>query len=148
MVIGIFGESCVGKSTLADTIKQKIGAQLYTGKDYLRFAKNETIAKNLFIKKLQQATTGDSIIYVISEKEDLDLLPENALRILVTADLEVIKARFAARLHGNLPLPVEKMLEKKHGSFNNETYDISIDLMKDDMERIYNCIAKLIPTQS
>ncbi len=147
MVIGIFGESCVGKSTLAETLRQRMNAQLYTGKDYLRLAKNETIAKKLFIKKLQQATTGDSIIYVISAKEDLDLLPENSLRILVTADIEVIKERFAARLHGNLPMPVEKMLEKKHGSFNNETYHIRADLRQDDVDSIYDRIEKITRAQ-
>lgn len=90
MVIGIFGESCVGKSTLAENISQKISACIYTGKDYLRLAKNEDTAKNLFIKQLQEAVNADSIIYVISEKEHLKLLPEKTIRILVTADLDLI----------------------------------------------------------
>lgn len=147
MVIGIFGESCVGKSTLAETIKQRIHAHIYTGKDYLRLAKNEAIAKKLFAKQLQEAVNGDSIIYVISEKEDLSLLPDDAIRILVTADLEVIKARFSARMHGNLPIPVEKMLEKKHGCFNNERHDIHIEAGKEDECTICDHIAKIINTQ-
>lgn len=52
MVIGIIGESCTGKSTLADKLKPLLGAEVYTGKDYLRLAKNEAIAKKLFRKKL------------------------------------------------------------------------------------------------
>ena len=52
MVIGIIGESCTGKSTLADQLKEKLGAEVITGKDYLRFAKNESIARKLFQKKL------------------------------------------------------------------------------------------------
>ena len=55
MVIGIFGESCVGKSALAELLKEKIGAQVYSGKDYLRLSKSESIAKKLFAKKLQDA---------------------------------------------------------------------------------------------
>ena len=43
MVIGIFGESCTGKSTLAEKLKTQLDAEVYTGKDYLRLAKNDRI---------------------------------------------------------------------------------------------------------
>ena len=36
MVIAIFGESCTGKSTLARALKERLGGEVYTGKDYLR----------------------------------------------------------------------------------------------------------------
>ena len=68
MVIGIIGESCTGKSTLADKLKSLLGAEVYTGKDYLRLAKNEAIAKKLFQNKLKDAISGPHIIYVISER--------------------------------------------------------------------------------
>ena len=126
MVIGIFGESCTGKSTLAEKIAASFPCEVFTGKDYLRLAKNENIAKVMFGKKLNAALNGENIIYVISEKEHLSLLPEGALRILVTAELETIKSRFAQRMHGNLPAPVAAMLEKKHGCFNGETHDIHV----------------------
>ena len=122
MVIGIIGESCTGKSTLAEKLSQRIECEVFTGKDYLRLAKNESIAKTLFQKKLQAGLTGENILYVISEKEHLALLPEGAFRILVTADLETIKTRFAQRMHGNLPAPVAAMLERKHGCFDNEPH--------------------------
>jgi hypothetical protein len=54
-------------------------------------------------------------------------LPEGAVRILVSADLDTIKERFKARMHGVLPTPVEKMLERKHGMFDNGTYDYHFD---------------------
>lgn len=126
MVIGIFGESCTGKSTLADKLKESIHAQVYTGKDYLRLEKNETAAKQSFQAKLREAINGENIIYVISEKEHLLLLPEGSIRILVTADLETIKTRFAERMHGNLPAPVAVMLERKHGCFDTEPHDIHV----------------------
>ena len=126
MVIGIFGESCTGKSTLAETIAANIPCEIFTGKDYLRLAKNENIAKAMFQKKLNAAVSGENVIYVISEKEHLPLLPEGALRILVTADLETVKARFAQRMRGNLPAPVAAMLEKKHGCFDAEPHDIHV----------------------
>ena len=63
---------------------------------------------------------------MIAEKEHLALLPEGAMRILVTADLELIKARFTERMHGNLPVPVAAMLERKHGCFDNKPRDYHI----------------------
>ena len=126
MVIGIIGESCVGKSTLASMLKVELGAQVMTGKDYLRFAKNEAVARQLFEKKLHDALTGDHIVYVISEREHLDLLPMGSVRVLMTADLPLILERFAVRMRGNLPEPIRKMLEKKHGLFDREACDFHI----------------------
>lgn len=143
MVIAFFGESCVGKSTLAEKVSQKIHARIYTGKDYLRLAKNEEAAKKLFMKQLQEAVHGDSMIYVISEKEHLKLLPEGAIRILVTADLDLIKTRFAARMNGKLPSPVEKMLENKHGCFDAEKHDIYIRNQEGDDDSILNQIMEI-----
>ena len=136
MVIGIFGESCTGKSTLAEKIAASFPCEVFTGKDYLRLAKNENIARVMFQKKLTAAVTGESIIYVISEKEHLSLLPEGALRILVTADLDLIKSRFAQRMHGNLPAPVAAMLEKKHGSFDSEPHDIHVVSGETDLDAL------------
>ena len=136
MVIGIFGESCTGKSTIAEKIAASFPCEVFTGKDYLRLAKNENIAKVMFQKKLTAAVNGENIIYVISEKEHLPLLPEGALRILVTADLDLIKSRFAQRMHGNLPAPVAAMLEKKHGCFDAEQYDLHIVSGETDLDAI------------
>ena len=136
MVIGIFGESCTGKSTLAQKIAARIPCEVFTGKDYLRLAKNESIAKAMFQKKLAAAVNGAHILYVIAEKEHLPLLPEEALRILVTADLETIKTRFAQRMRGNLPAPVAAMLEKKHGCFDAEQYDIHVVSGETDLDAV------------
>ena len=136
MVIGIFGESCTGKSTLAEKIYASFPCEVFTGKDYLRLAKNENIAKVMFQKKLNAAVKGENIIYVISEKEHLSLLPEGALRILVTADLELIKSRFAQRMRGNLPASVAAMLEKKHGCFDAVSHDIHVVSGETDLDAV------------
>ena len=136
MVIGIFGESCTGKSTLAEKIAANFPCEVFTGKDYIRLAKNENIAKTMFRKKLNEAVNGENIIYVISEKEQLLLLLEGALRILVTADLELIKSRFAQRMRGNLPTPVAAMLEKKHGCFNVVPHDIHVVSGETDLDAV------------
>ena len=109
---------------------------MFTGKDYLRLAKNENIAKVMFQKKLSAAVNGENIIYVISEKEHLSLLPEGALRILVTADLDLIKSRFAQRMHGNLPAPVAAMLERKHGYFDEEPHDLHVISGETDLDEM------------
>lgn len=126
MLIAIFGESCTGKTTLADHLKSAANAKVYSGKDYLRMAKNEAEAKRLFQEQLHASIRGDNVIYIIAEPEHLALIPDGAVRILVTAELEIIKERFAARMHGNLPAPVAAMLEKKHGCFDQEPHDFHV----------------------
>lgn len=146
MVIGIFGESCTGKSTLADKIAASVPCEIFTGKDYLRLAKNESIAKTMFQKKLQVAVRGENILYVIAEREHLVLLPEGSVRVLVTADLEVIKARFAERMRGQPPAPVAAMLERKHGCFDAEAHDLHVISGETDMEAACKQILTMIDT--
>ena len=43
MLIGIIGESCTGKSTLAERLKAQLNAEVYTGKDYLRLADRKSV---------------------------------------------------------------------------------------------------------
>ena len=62
MVIGILGESCTGKSTLAEKIATSFPCEVFTGKNYLRLAKNENVAKAMFQKKLTAAVTGENIL--------------------------------------------------------------------------------------
>ena len=87
---------------------------------------------------------GAHIIYVIAEKEHLALLPEGAVRILVTADLENIKNRFAQRMHGNLPAPVAAMLERKHGCFDAEQHDIHMVSGETDPDEICKIIKERV----
>ncbi len=118
MLIAIIGESCTGKSTLADRLKDDLNAQVYTGKDYLRLAKGQTEAEAVFKNLLENSVNGENVIYVINESEHLRLLPEGCFKVLLTAELAVIKERFAARMRGILPPPVASMLEKGHGRFD------------------------------
>ncbi len=127
MVFAIIGENCSGKSTLAEKVKETLGGEIVTGKDYLRMAKSESEAVSLFREKLRRAVSGDNIIYVIADPEHVKLLPDGTVRILVSADLETIKERFRARMHGNLPAPVALMLERKHGMFDSGEYDYRFD---------------------
>lgn len=136
MLIAIFGENCTGKTTLADHISSIASAKVYSGKDYLRLAKNEAEAKRLFHDQLNAAVYGDNVIYIIAEREHLAMIPDGAVRILVTAELETIKERFAARMHGSLPAPVAAMLEQKHGCFDREPHDFHVHNGSPDAEEI------------
>lgn len=127
MLIAIIGENCVGKSTLAKQLNGKLNAQCYSGKDYLRIHKNPAAAEEVFKERLKEAVSGENMIYIITEEAHLKLLPEGAFRIVLTADLDTIKARFRERMRGNLPQPVEKMLEAKHGVYDALPCDLKLD---------------------
>ena len=127
MLIAIIGENCVGKSTRADKLNEKLSAKIYSGKDYLRLEKSPSAAAESFKKLLESSLAGENIIYIITEKEHLSLLPQGAFKIVLTAELDVIKERFKARMRGNLPLPLERMLEAKHGMYDALECDLKLD---------------------
>lgn len=139
MLIAIIGENCVGKSTLANKIKSKVDAKIYSGKDYLRLEKNPSLALEKFKLILREATSGRHIIYLITEKEHLDLLPEDTFRIVLRADIKTIKERFKERMRGNLPLPLEKMLEVKHGMYDDLACNLKLDADY-SIEEVIKCI--------
>ncbi len=126
MLIVIFGESCTGKTTLADQLNAVAQGKLYSGKDYLRMAKGEPEALRLFQALLSDSVQGENVIYITAEPEQLAFIPDGAVRILVTSELDTIKERFAARMHGHLPAPVAAMLEKKHGCFDQEPHHFHV----------------------
>ena len=127
MLIVIIGENCVGKTTLANKINEKLGATIYAGKDYLRLEKNPSAAAETFKALLKASLKSNNIIYLITEKEHIQLIPEGAFRIVLSAELDVIKERFKARMRGNLPMPVEKMLEAKHGMYDSLDCNLKLD---------------------
>lgn len=143
MLICIFGESCTGKTTLAQQLLSYRKGTVYYGKDYLRLAKSESEARQKFRTVLEKAANSSGlVIFVTTDKENLSLLPEGCLRILVTAPLPVIEERFAKRMGGTLPQPVAAMLERKHGSFDREMHDIHVENGQADIDPILRLIRK------
>ena len=127
MVICLIGENCTGKSSIANALAARLSAELVTGKDYLRLAKSETEAKRAFTALLtEHLASNRSLVYVASEQEQLALLPSGVFRVLVTAELSRIKERFGLRMNGKLPAPVEAMLERKHGMFDELPCELRI----------------------
>ncbi len=107
-----FAVKSAGKSTMA--------------RIFLRLERNPDNAKSTFKAILSSAVGGDNLIYVITERGHLDLLPDGAVKIVLTADLDVIKERFKARMRGILPPPVEKMLEQNHGKYDDLPCDMKL----------------------
>lgn len=142
MLIALMGDSCTGKSTVAKLIEEKNGAVIFSGKDYLRMAKSESEAASIFKAKLSQAVTKENVIYIITEKEQLAFLPEGGIRVFVTAGLDTVKKRFAARMNGNLPAPVAAMLEKKYNKFETEAFDLKINTDEVSAEEAAETICK------
>ncbi|MCR4563154.1 MAG: ATP-binding protein [Clostridiales bacterium] len=142
MLIAIIGENCTGKSTLADEIKKTIPAEIISGRDYLKMAKSESEAVALFKQKLLDAVSGNNIIYVITEPELVKMLPDGAVRILASADIDTIKERFKQRMHGVLPEPVARMLEGKHGIFDGGDYDYRYDSVNGNPAEICEALKK------
>ncbi len=126
MVIVLFGENCTGKSAIAAALQRRLDAAVYSGRDYLRFGKNEDGAKAAFSALLSEGGTGRNIIYVAAEPEQLALPPKDCFSVLVTAELDTIKRRFAARTGGRLPAPVAAILERKHGMFDTLPHDLHL----------------------
>ncbi len=144
MLIAIIGENCVGKSTLANKINEKLNAIIYCGNDYLRLEKDPSSALEKFKTILNESVNGKNIIYIITEKEHLSLLPKGTFTIVLTAELEVIKQRFKERMKGNLPLLVERMLEAKHGMYDDLECDLKLDSNYDVNQVVDKIFSKTI----
>ena len=142
MLIAIIGENCVGKSTLANKIGERFDVKIYAGKDYLRLEKNPSMALEKFKEILKESVTGATVIYLLTEKEHLSLLPEGAIKLVLTAELEVIKERFKERMRGNLPLPLEKMLETKHGIYDDLDCALKLDANY-DIEEVFQYLSRV-----
>lgn len=138
MLYLFMGQSCTGKSTVAKKLQELMDVEVFSGKDYLRLAKGENEAWEKFYDKLSQAAldaTGSqtSIVYLITEKGQLDKVSsiEGANRVKFTASLDTIKARFAQRMGGRLPAPVEKMLEGQYVQWEAVEGHITLDTTED-----------------
>lgn len=137
MVIALIGESCTGKSSIGQVLKESSKAEIITGKDYLKMEKSQSEAEKKFAEYLiEKQDKPEIVVYVISETDSIALLPDKALRVYCKAPLDVIKERFANRMHGNLPAAVAAMLERKHGIFDNGQYDLEFDTTKSELDVI------------
>ena len=138
MLYIFMGQSCTGKSTVVEKLKELREIEVFTGKDYLRMAKNENEAWNLFYERLSKAaldTDGSHppIVYLVTEKDQLDRVGslKGTYTVKFSASLDTIKARFAQRMRGHLPPPVETMLERQFADWAEVQGDMTVDTTED-----------------
>ena len=86
---------------------------------------------------------ADQDLAFMLQYENIAWYENGAVKILVSADLETIKSRFAARMKGDLPAPVEKMLEKKHGMFDGEPCDFRFHGAHGEADQLITALASL-----
>lgn len=134
MLLIFMGASCTGKSSAAERIRSERNLSVYSGKDYLRLSKNEVEARKKFNEMLHEASCSsgwadNSLIYIVTDRNDAEKLnlAEHAVFVHFTADASVVKERFSGRMNGNLPKPLELMLEKQLKNWENAESDLSLD---------------------
>ncbi len=123
MVIAIFGESCTGKSTIAECLKGELGARVFPAgitcalrKPSRKQGRNSKkcwkTAKNRQSTSLAKSRTSGSC----------QKLPARSRHSGSCAD-----QRAVCKANGRRSSPpVEKMLKSKHGMFNGEPRDLWI----------------------
>src|SRR5699024_1007032 len=90
----------------------------------------------------------ETIIYLITERAQLDRIIdiEGLCKVKFTASLDTIKWRFAQRMHGKLPQPVENMLNNQYEEWKTIKREINVETTVDnniDKESIENYKKKL-----
>ena len=128
MVIALIGGRCCGKSDLAKAICDKVLARLFTGRSYMELADSEPEARAAFRQLLEQAQhTEDYVIYIVTDRELMELLPPRCLRVLCKASLKTVKARFSAQMQEPLTSAMAAMLKKQYDSFDDCPHDLRVD---------------------
>ena len=128
MVIALIGGRCCGKSDLARAICDKVRARLFTGRSYMELAPSEPEARAAFRQLLEQAQDEeDYVIYIVTDRELMELLPERCLRVLCKASLKTVKTRFAAQMQEPLTAAMTAMLKKQYDSFDECPHDLRVD---------------------
>ena len=128
MVIALIGGRCCGKSALARAICDKVHARLFTGRSYMELDPDETRARALFRDLLiQEQFTNSYVIYIVTEKELVDLLPPRCLRVFCKAGLKTVMARFSEQMQEPLTQTMAAMLKRQYNSFDECPHDLSVD---------------------
>jgi len=134
VVVVFMGPCCTGKSSVAELIREKTNIQVVTGKDYLRLSTNEDEAWELFLNKIETAIhanphSNDSIIYIMDDAERVeDLLRIRGVQcVKFSATIDAIKDRYEARMQGELPGVVVKMLNRQKEAWDMVECPIKID---------------------
>ena len=82
MLIVIAGERCTGKSALAKAIMEKIHAEFFSGRDYVRLAPTEPEAVDRFqLLQAEKQRSEDDVIFLLTEPDLYNLVPPGSFAI-------------------------------------------------------------------
>jgi hypothetical protein len=131
MLYVLFGPVGSGKSSTAKELQKLTNGIVFAGRDYLRLAKNEHNAWNLFLQSLndaagQKGSASACIIYVLASPNDA-LNIDGATKARFTADIDVLKERFARRTGSTAGPQIERMLRHQSQEFENVVADLTFD---------------------
>ena len=129
MLIVIAGERCTGKSALARAIMEKIHAEFFAGRDYVRLAPTEPEAVDKFQLLLaEKQHSEDYVIFLLTEPDLYNLVPPGSFVVMCRSRLETSKARFAKQMpDGELSPAIAAMLERQRGSFDRIPHSLTLD---------------------
>ncbi len=129
MLIIIAGERCTGKSDLAKAIMEKIHAEFFAGRDYVRLAPTEPEAVDRFQLLLaEKQHSEDYVIFLLTEPDLFALVPPGSFVVMCRSRLETSKARFARQMpDGDLSPVIASMLERQRGCFDHIPRSLTLD---------------------
>lgn len=150
MLLVLFGPSCSGKSSVASIIRDRRGASVWTGRDYLRLAKSEQRAWRSFLDLLIAAAgnsgmSEDSIVYVAADVGYVRRVVEQAhgaVPVRLVADLATLESRFAPRVGGAISPAIRAMLKRSRDAAAEEPAALAFDTTKMSGEEVAESILK------
>lgn len=130
MLYVLCGPSCAGKSTVAAALKERLGARVYTGKDYLRLARSEAEARACLLRELRERAGADSHAAVVLTETDLvaELRAIAGARFVrCTAPKEILIERFIARSGGKANPAFAAMIDRQAQKWDAIPCDSVVD---------------------
>jgi adenylate kinase family enzyme len=130
MLLLLAGPAGSGKSTAAALLKPRLKAEVYSGKGYLRTAKNMDQAWKKFQGVLSQAVSGQrNVILILVGTSNLKKIQAAGPFCLVrfTAPQKTLEERLSDRLCEDLPPAIVDMLKAQERKWSRVKADLVID---------------------
>jgi len=129
MLLLLAGPSGSGKSTAAALLKDRLKAEVYSGKGYYRMAKSPAEAFRKFQAVLQEAIDGKrNAILILVGTGNLEKFKAMGKFQLIrfTAPREVLEKRFSGRT-GEVTPQISKMIQDQEAMWQAVPCDLVID---------------------
>lgn len=146
MLLLFAGPSGSGKSTAAALLKPKLKAEVYSGKGYLRIAKNMDEAWKKFQTILADSVAGkrNSILILVGTDNLEKFRAAGKFRLVrFTAPREVLESRFAGR-SGEITPQISKMIRDQEEKWMDVPCDLVVDTSQKTVEEVVKEIEGLV----